>query len=314
MKRGDALELLGKFDEKNLPDLDVVVRGALELFIKEKVPKFKLKKFKRPLVVGSGNAAVTGKILFENKDAVVADEGTYKKKLKDVKEIDGAVLISAFGGKSSVGIAQDLRKRKIPTWLLTNNENALVGNYVKEDRDIVFPKNREPYTYNTSTYMGMILGHTGESPRKILDFIDKKIDPLLKGKSFKKYDSFYILVEPIFDNVRELFMTKFDELFGPKISGRVFTPEQTKHAKTVIDSKKEFFISLGLKNKDFGETGRRLDIPLPKWAKAGTVMAIGYYVIGKIQRQKPDYFGGAIKNYMGKASKNYGQKLSVIVE
>ena len=47
--------------------------------------------------------------------------------------------------------------------------------------------------------------------------------------------------------------TKFDELFGPMITTRVYTPEQTKHAKTVIDSDTELFISFGYENMLFGK-------------------------------------------------------------
>ncbi|MCL4357545.1 hypothetical protein M1512_01455, partial [Patescibacteria group bacterium] len=35
----------------------------------------------------------------------------------------------------------------------------------------VFPKNRETYTYNTSTYMSMILSYTRENPSQIKRFI-----------------------------------------------------------------------------------------------------------------------------------------------
>ncbi|MBI3027848.1 hypothetical protein HYY70_07090, partial [Candidatus Woesearchaeota archaeon] len=215
-------------DKSKLIGLDECVLNALKLFMHETLPELKLEKFKRPLVVGSGNAAVTGKILFENKDAVFADEGNYSKKIDAIKEIDGCVLISASGGKHAPIIAKDVRKRKIPIILLTNNKNALARGFA--DETYVFPKNPEPYTYNTSTYLSMILAKTKENVKEILDFILKLEIP----NDFSKYDSFFLIVPEKFDLAREMFSTKFDELFGPKISGRVFTPEQTKHAKTVI--------------------------------------------------------------------------------
>lgn len=49
-----------------------------------------------------------------------------------------------------------------------------------------------------------------------------------------RYDAFYLMVPPALDSIREMFLTKFDELFGPLVSARVFTFEQTKHAKTVL--------------------------------------------------------------------------------
>ena len=66
-----------------LPYLDKVVIDALNLFKKSKLPKLNL-KYKRPLVLGSGNAAVTGRIIFADKDAIFADEGNYKQKLKAI--------------------------------------------------------------------------------------------------------------------------------------------------------------------------------------------------------------------------------------
>jgi len=294
-----------KMSVRNLPDLDKVVVDALNLFIREKVPKLNLGKFKRPLVVGSGNAAATGRILFRDSDAVFADEGTYMEKLKAVKEIDGAILLSASGGKHAPIIAKELRKRKIRTILLTNNKNAAASKVV--DKTFVLPKQVEPYTYNTSTYMSMVIAKTQESPKKILDYLEK-----LKIPDLKKYNAYYIIIPAKYDNVREMFLTKFDELFGPMVNGRIFTPEQTKHAKTVVGSDKEFFLSIGYDNKNFGKN--RLNITLPKWADHATVIAIGYYFIGHIQRQNPQYFKKNIAAYTKDASKLFKQEIKPIVE
>ena len=59
-----------RFDESNLPDLDGVVLAALELFMRQGVPRLDLGRCKKPLVVGSGNAAATGRILPEKASAV----------------------------------------------------------------------------------------------------------------------------------------------------------------------------------------------------------------------------------------------------
>ena len=290
-----------------LPYLDKVVIDALNLFKKSKLPKLNL-KYKRPLVLGSGNAAVTGRIIFVDKDAIFADEGNYKQKLKAIKNIDGAILLSASGGKHAPIIAKDLKKRKIETVLITNNPNAEANQFVK--KSFFYPKNTEPYTYNTSTYMGMILGKTKESPQKILNLIKKTKTP----KNLKKFNAFYIIVPTEFDNVRELFQTKFDELFGPIINGRVFTIEQTKHAKTVVPSDKEFFIGLGYNNKLFGKKQNRLNVTLPKSAGPATVMALGYYIIGQIQKQHPNYFKNNITNYTKQTSKMFKSTIKPIVE
>ncbi|HBU06599.1 MAG TPA: hypothetical protein DEB09_00775 [Candidatus Magasanikbacteria bacterium] len=307
------LQTMQTFTLKNLPNLDVAVLGALELFTETKIPELNLKKYKKPLVVGSGNGAVTGKILFDGEDVVLADESNYKLKLKKIKDIDGAILISASGSKHAITLAQDFKKRKLETVLLTNNPDAPAKKYIDPDKFFVFPKNKEPYTYNTSTYMSMILGKTKENPEKIKDFILHTTHKQVK-KNFKKYDSFYLIVPNEFDAMRELFTTKFDELFQPVVSGRVFTPEQSKHAKSVADNSKELFISFGYDNKLFGKKNNRLNISLPINASYATIMAMVYYTIGKIQEQHPPYFKKGIAKYCAGASKIFNKTISPIVE
>ncbi|HLC71270.1 MAG TPA: hypothetical protein VJI32_04630 [Candidatus Nanoarchaeia archaeon] len=286
-------------------NLDQAVLNALHLFADQKLPSLKLPPSKRPFVVGSGNAAITGKILFQDADAVFADESTYLQKLNTIKNIDGCILISASGGKHAPIVAKELNKRKKKVILLTTNVNAPAREYV--DEMVVFPKQSEPYTYNTSTYLGMILSKTKENPSKIIQEI-KKIKIL---QNLKCYDAFFIIVPPEFELIREMFLTKFDELFGAKISARVFTFEQAKHAKTVVPSERELFISFGYDNTIFGK--HRWNIALPKEADYGLMMALGYYVIGQIQQQHPPYFKQNIERYCKEASKMFGERIGVMV-
>ena len=108
--------------------------------------------------------------------------------------------------------------------------------------------------------------------------------------------------------------TKFDELFQPAVSGRVFTPEQSKHAKSVVKYDKEMFISFGYENKLFGDSDKRLNIPLPTNCDYGGIMAVAYYVIGKIQKQHPPYFKDGIDDFTKNASKIFGQKIPSLVK
>jgi len=284
-----------------LINLDQAVLNALKLFQEQRLPTLKLPSFKRLLVVGS----VTGKILFQGTDAVFADESTYLQKLNVVKSIDGAVIISASGGKHAPIIAKELQKRKKKVILLTTNINAPARECVNEM--VVFPKLPEPYTYNTSTYLGMILSKTKENPLQILHQIQKIKIP----GNLKKYDSFFFIVPPEFDLVREMFLIKFDELFGAKVSARVFTAEQAKHAKTIVPSEKELFISFGWENILFGKN--RWNILLAKNIGYGMMMVLGYYVIGQIQKQHSPYFKENIERYCKEASKMFGERIGVMV-
>lgn len=300
-------EVMQSFGLKDIPNLDVCVLGALEFLSGKRLPKIDIGKSGRLLVIGSGNALVTGKIIFDNRDATFASESDYKNKLK-VGKYNFIILISASGGKHAVGIAKYLKGKRKEVFLLTNSSDALAAKFV--DEVLVFPKQREPYTYNTSTYLSMILAMTRESPKGIYDYILKIDRKIPKGLS--QYDAFYFILPSKFDAVRELFVTKFDELFGPMIRGRVFTDEQTKHAKTVVPSAKELFIGLGVKNNTYGKN--RFNVVLPDGAGYGMVMAIGYYIIGKIQAGKEPFFVENIVRYTEAASKIFGQKIEPIVE
>lgn len=296
------------FDEHNLIDLDDCLLNALELFAEKGVPELNLPPFERPLVVGSGNAAVTGRIVFEGSDAVFADESTYERALDAIPAIDGGILFSASGGKHAPLIGAELKRRSKHVVLVTNNAEAPARAHA--DTVVVLPKNPEPYTYNTSTYLGILLAHTREDPQAIRDFITSRVDPLVPS-DLDCCDAWCILVSNRFANIREMFLTKFDELFGAMVSGRVFTTDQVKHAKTVVPSGTELFVSLGEPNETFGL--RRLSVPLPENANFAAIMAIGYYLIGKLQRQHPPYFKSHISAYLANASPVFGEKLSVIV-
>lgn len=250
----------------------------------------------RILVVGSGNSYATGKIVFRDRDAVFADEGQYAHALKVERNppIECGVVISSSGGKDAPALVKALLAAGIDTYLLTCNAAARAAAHLNEDHVFRTPAEPEPITYNTSTYVGMILAHTDEKPGEIREHIVSEVKPvidkhldLLRGAG-----AFYLLVHPEFDPVREMLLTKFDELFGPMAGGRCYTPEQTAHAKTLVGWDKELFISfdpLDAADPIFGKAGKtRLDVPMPKPCGPAAMVAIGYYVIGRIQEARTE--------------------------
>jgi len=309
---------MSKVDPKTLMNLDECVINALRLFAdpKTKLPKMDFGRFARPLIVGSGNAAATGRIMFADIDAVFADESTYEDRLDAVPDIDAVVIVSASGGKHAPIIAEALRDqgRDIPLVLLTCNKKA----EAKEDVDemIVFPWNPEPYTYNTSTYMGMILSKMRENPKAILRHIRQVVDPALQefGPHFAGFDAYFILVPERFDLIRPMLSTKFVELFGRQVARDVFTKAQAMHATTLVPSDTELFLSFGEENAWWGAAERRLYIPLPSGAGHAAIMAVGYYVIGKIQAQKVPFFKMNVQAYCKDAKRWFGKELPMIVK
>lgn len=158
----------------------------------------------------------------------------------------------------------------------------------------------------------MLFGMCEESPAEIATFIEEKVAPLL-SIDFSQFNSYLLTVPVQYKAVRKMFETKFDELFGPHVHGRTFTLEEVKHAKTVVTGSEQCFISFG-EGQPIGTPGLKLTIPLPKDFGPAALIAIGYYVIGHIQRAHPPYFKENIAAYTKEASQFFGQEIAVIAE
>ena len=309
------LQQLETFSLDTLPDLDTAVLGALQLFETASLPRIDIQAYKRPLVVGSGNAEATGRIIFDNTDAVFASESDFAAKLATIPAIDGVVIVSASGGKHAPIIAQKARELGKPVTLITNTKDSLASRELDGQHahdQFVFPKNREPYTYNTSTYLGMILGHTSEDPASIFKFIEERVASI-SFPDFSKCNKYYLIVPPEFSGIIRMLQVKFIELFGRNIARDIETSEYVRHATTVAPSD-ELFISFGGPNTTWGAPDRRLDIPLPDNANYGAMMAVGYYVIAQIQKAQPPYFKDNIAAYTAMISDIFHELITPVVE
>lgn len=307
-----------------MQNLDDCVKGALRLYstLKNEFPPsdFDLDNFQNPWIFASGNAFSTGEIMFQGKDAVFADESTYETALDPIDSIHDAILISASGGKHATEIGKFLtesKKVRGQITLFTCNPEPAAKPWV--DKLLLFPHLEEPYTYNTSTYMGMILAATEPEPRNqaeaILKHIETFVEPSLANftKSLADFDAFFLIVPDELSLIKAMLTTKFVELFGRKFGRDVFTCEQTKHGTTVVPSETELFISFGIEPSAFDEITdllgkHRLPIPLPENAGYAAMMAVAYYVIGRIQAQMPPWFRDSIEEYCRKLSNLFDQK------
>jgi hypothetical protein len=307
------VDLLNNFDINSLPDLDTTVLGALEMLAEKDLPTIDISKYKRPLVTGSGNAEATGRIIFADSDAIFASESTVEDKLKNIHDIDEVIIVSASGGKHAPIIARAAKAANKHVTLITNTPNSQAQKALNEDEITihVFPKNREPYTYNTSTYMAMILGLTREDPLKIKEFIKNKVDSLTLP-DFSKFDKYYLIVPPEFAGIIRMLQVKFIELFGRNIARDVETSEYVRHATTVAASD-EIFIAFGEPNTTWGKPENRLNVPLPNDAGYGAMMAVGYYVISQIQKSQPQYFKQNIAEYCKFISGVFNEEIDPIV-
>lgn len=310
------IQIMEKFNLENIPDLDTTVLGALELFEKEGVPNLEKDPFDLPIITGSGNALTTAKIIYEDRLALFKSESSCHRALDTNPAIDGAIIISASGGKSSLANAKLFKEKGIRTILLTTNSEAPAKKYLTKTDILVFPKNREPYAYNVSTYLGMILAKTRENPTMIKKEIEGRTGEAIRefGVELGKFDSFFLIIPPELELVNEMFVTKFGELFGPRINIRTGTPESAKHAQTIVGSKTELFVTFGDAETPLGVEGQTLSIPFSQDTGYAAMLALGYYFIGQVQKANPQYFKENIADYTEKASKMFGDQISPIVE
>jgi hypothetical protein len=285
-------------------NLDEAVINALNLFIDNPPPKFDISKFDLPFVIGSGNAYNTGQILFSQKAAIFADESNFKTILPSYKKaiyqkiITQALVISASGGKDSVWELELAKDNGLETTLLTTKKDSDAAKVT--DNLLVYESLDEPYTYNTSTYMGMILSSTNENIKKVKEFIEKLELPI----NFNKYDAYAFVLPDKFAGICPMLDIKKSELFGPLLSIRAFPQGHARHAKFVIRDPKELVISINSKNEYFGVPKSRWNIDLPVDFSFASIMAISYFLIGKIQESKPPYFIENIQDYVS----DYGPK------
>ena len=302
-------------NKEKLPNLDESVLAALNFFIKE-MPKFPNKLLSAlPIVIGSGNAYNAGQIIFRNQAAIFASESNFKKILKEYQPlinkrlIKEALIISASGEKDSIWEIKLAKKFGLKTILFSCSPNSSAAKIA--DKVFLFKKLKEPYTYNVSTYLGMILGAENEDPGKILTTLKNLNFP----KNFSNYKAYSFILPDEFNGIAPMLEIKRDELFGSRLSIRAFSQGEARHAKFVIPWDKELIISFG-ENKFFGKKEQRWEIKTGPETKAALVMALSYFIIGKIQKNKPPYFKKNIQNYCANGTKVYKSKnyFSVIVD
>ena len=195
------------------PTLDQIVLDTIDLYSNSgKLPKLDLTEFNTPLVVGSGNGYYTGRILFRNLGAFFATESEVETKLANIDSITDVVVISASGEKHAP-IILGTAKQHLKNTLLISSSPKSSGRDIA-DVSIIMPKIREPYTYNTSTYFGYMLAETpGLDLVALREFITGTLEDAIAKINFADYSSFFIVIPNEFVLLREMFETKFIELF-----------------------------------------------------------------------------------------------------
>ena len=343
---------LNPTDTMQLDTLDQTVLKGLD-FLAEvqangKLPEFDEHEFKRPLCIGSGLSDTTLRKMYNNVDAVFANESDYEAAYQRVKgSIDQVVILSISGGKHSPSIAEWAKGEGLHTRLLTCNPQTPVLDVV--DDHVLYPSpskhaanksenpdcDQEPLTYNFATYTGLIMSKTGESAAAAKKWIMEVVEPILESfeeKSGKigQYESFFGLVPENLHLLGYRGIVKFQELFSQQYGVDFCTPEDTKHAKTVVPTlgegeqhidpktghpiqyKKQLFMSFGFNNSTYGNEEDRLNIPFPENADYAAGTAIIYYVIGRLQDELPPLYKLNVAAYAQEQGRLFGSKMSIL--
>lgn len=291
-------------------DLDETVLDGLRFLRRQKLPKVKVGKKDKILVIGSGNAHVAGKLIFKKHNAIFASESDYLDLLRRDKKINLVVIVSASGSKHAPIIINQVVKFKKRIYLLTSNSQSPateVLKKVKNSKIFVYPKLPEVYTYNYSTYLSMILPHTKDDPDKILHFL-KNLN--VDFSAFKNQSKFLMVLPNRFAEISRMLNVKFMELFGRTVSRDVETLEYVKlHAATVVPSS-ELALCFGFK-EEFNFK-KRIYFPFPGDADVAFFISLAYFVIGKIQKHRKPVFRKNISRYIKELNKEHGLRLQVL--
>lgn len=286
--------------DNNIPDLDEVVLWALDLFLDNKeifIPNF---HFNKAVIIGSGNAKNTIKIIYEWQDVIFADETNYEKAIAR-NWVDSVIIYSASWWKHAPIVAQYALSQNKKVKLITCNENSETSNILNKEDIIITPKNKEPYTYNTSTYMWWILANTKENPEWIIQYIENNISKIIPN-NFSDYNWFLFAIPDKFAGIAPLVDVKFIELFWRNISRDIKTFEELKHAITVVPCKKELCIKFWPWEIYFQWDILNISLPHDLWL--AWFMAVTYYIVWKIQKQLPPYFKENIWKYIQNLNKS----------
>ncbi len=279
-----------------LPYLNQTVISALDFFSKQAPKKLKLKATKLSLAVGSVNALNTAKLLFANQPTIFADESNLKEILKIYQAlikkriIEQAIIISASGEKEAVWEIKAIKKHNLNTHLLTCNPQASASKLAA--KTTIFKKITEPYSYNFSSYLSLLLAAYPDKPKKIKKFLENLEVP----KKFKTFKYFTFILPDKYRPIADMIKVKDDELFAAKSSLRAFSEGQARHAKFIYQAKQEMVISFG-ENKYFGWPANRWEIKLNKNESYAFILSLSYYLVGLIQQQRPDYFKKNLADY-----------------
>lgn len=291
-----------------IENLDETVIKALNYFIKERPKKLNFKRSQLKLVIGSVNAYNTAKLIFADFPVIFADETNLIKTLENFKTIinkkiiDEAIVISASGEKDAIWEIKACKDLKIKTTLLTCNLKA--SSIKLADKAIVFNKIAEPYSYNFSTYISMLLAYFQEDPKQIKNYLLNLKTP----KNFKNYSYYSFILPNKWRAVADMIKVKDDEMFAAKSKIRAFSEGQARHAKFIYQDKNELVISFA-KNKYFGKKENRWEINTGNKKEAAFALSLAYFIVGLIQKNKTDYFKKSLKDYcLNRGPKPYNSK------
>jgi len=273
--------------------LSEVVIDALQFHAGSTSPSLNLNQNESLFVFGSGNALPTGKVIFANYPAIFSDETNFKETIRKFPNTKKCVVVSASGEKHAPIMIDFLLNKSYDVHLITCSRRSSSADITPRKNVFFCDFIDEPYTYNVSTYIGMMRFVDNMNLLSLSNYLSSEIAQF--ANYLEKSKSYYFILPDQMSAIAQMVVTKLDEIFGSTLCGRCYTLSQTVHAKTVISNTDELFISLGLNNNVIGTN--KLNIPMKDyWSYIGFV-SVAYYIVGCIQKFKGQKFFEYIESY-----------------
>jgi hypothetical protein len=292
--------------QSKIPPLSYYVRRALDFIGENRGFKLNLPESRRTLVVGSGNAYWTGRLIYRLSDR----KFSHAEEVQAIHHIDSehedlgdVTIVSATGSRQVVDVAKYAMDKGLKVNSITCNPNselkAALGERINE---ILIPSISEPPTINTASYGMMLYGITGEGPKPITDFLQEINAP---SQGYATYDSFSTILPDSMLELGRMASWKMHEIFGRSRGTLGTNATQLIHGGAVRDSDRELFIGIGVGGKVFDRIRR---VPPPEEKRHIVSLPAGfgplgyfmttYHIIGMIQEQLNDRgFGRGLETY-----------------
>jgi hypothetical protein len=277
-------------EQEKIEKLDHYAIKTLESLPNWKYPELKIEKSGKNIFMGSGDAANTGKIFAQILGGRALNVCNYQIFFENEPNRDSDIyIVNASGGKDGLKMAKWLTERNWHPKLLTNNPEPPAGKYLRPEDIFVFPADKEPPTYNVSTYASMIYWLLKEDLPQIEDKIKN-----LEIPDLRKYKFIFFMVQDKYETLGRMATRKIAEtLAGVGANGCGYS--NAVHGMLTQPNKDRLVFCMNCKYEGSGDV-YELNID----SYLGLLLCI-HYIVGKNQTDQDSE--NILRNYMENAKR-----------